>query len=90
MLKYVFQFKHKQVDMEEFIAYVIRNLVDSPDEVKIDIFDGSKSSVIEIRVHTDDVAKLVGRQGRTIKALRQISMTVAARLGRKVRLEIVQ
>ncbi|MCB1072566.1 MAG: KH domain-containing protein [Chlamydiia bacterium] len=76
--------------MEEFVAYVIRNLVDSPDDVKIDIFDGSKSSVIEIRVHNDDVAKLVGRQGRTIKALRQISMTVAARLGRKVRLEIVQ
>lgn len=76
--------------MEEFIAYMIRNLVDSPDDVKIDIFDGSKSSVIEIRVNNDDVAKLVGRQGRTIKALRQIAMTVAARLGRKVRLEIVQ
>ncbi|MCB1115781.1 MAG: KH domain-containing protein [Chlamydiia bacterium] len=76
--------------MEEFIAYVIRNLVDSPDDVKIDIFDGSKSSVVEIRVAGDDVAKLVGRQGRTIKALRQISMTLAARLGRKVRLEIVQ
>lgn len=76
--------------MEEFIAYMIRNLVDSPDDVKIDIFDGSKSSVVEIRVHNDDVAKLVGRQGRTIKALRQIATNVAARLGRKVRLEIVQ
>lgn len=76
--------------MEEFVAYVIRNLVDSPDDVKIDIFNGAKSSVVEIRVHNDDVAKLVGRQGRTIKALRQISMTIAARLGRKVRLEIVQ
>ncbi len=76
--------------MEGFIAYVIRNLVDSPDDVKVAIFDGSKTSVVEIRVHDDDVAKLVGRQGRTIKALRQISMTVAARLDRKVRLEIVQ
>ena len=76
--------------MEEFVAYVIRNLVDRPDEVKIDIFDGSKSSVVEIRVHDGDVAKLVGRQGRTIKALRQIAQTVATRVGRKVRLEIVQ
>ncbi len=76
--------------MEEFIAYMIRNLVDSPEDVKIEIFDGSKSSVVEIRVNDKDVAKLVGRQGRTIKALRQIAMTVAARLGRKVRLEIVQ
>jgi predicted RNA-binding protein YlqC (UPF0109 family) len=76
--------------MEEFIAYVIRNLVDTPEEVKVDMFDGSQSTVVEIRVNDNDVAKLVGRQGRTIKALRQIAMTVAARLGRKVRLEIIQ
>ena len=76
--------------MEEFVAYVIRNLVDMPEDVKIDIFDGFKNSVVEIRVHDDDVARLVGRQGKTIKALRQIVVTVAARLGRKVRLEIIQ
>ena len=76
--------------MEEFVGYVIKNLVDEPDAVKVDIFDGAKSSVIEIRVDNDDVAKLVGRQGRTIKALRQIAMTVAARLGRKVRIEVIQ
>jgi predicted RNA-binding protein YlqC (UPF0109 family) len=58
--------------------------------VKVDMFDGSQSTVVEIRVNDNDVAKLVGRQGRTIKALRQIAMTVAARLGRKVRLEIIQ
>ncbi len=76
--------------MEEFVAYVIRNLVDTPEDVKIDIFDGLENSVVEIRVHDDDVARLVGRQGKTIKALRQIVVTVAARLGRKVRLEIIQ
>ena len=76
--------------MEDFVAYVIRNLVDSPDDVQISIFDGERSSVVEIQVTEGDVAKLVGRQGRTIKALRTIAMTVAARLGRKVRLEIVQ
>ena len=76
--------------MEEFIAYVIRNLVDFPNDVKVSIFEGLKSSVVEIHVHSDDVAKLVGRQGKTIKALRQIVMTVAARIGRKISLEIVQ
>ncbi|MCB1080274.1 MAG: KH domain-containing protein [Simkaniaceae bacterium] len=76
--------------MEEFVAYVIRNLVDCPDDVQISIYDGERSSVVEIQVADNDVAKLVGRQGRTIKALRTIAMTVAARLGRKVRLEIVQ
>jgi len=76
--------------MEEFIAYMIRNLVDEPDNVQVKIFDGKKSSVVEIEVAKGDIAKLVGRQGRTIKALRTIAMTVAARLGRKVRLEIIQ
>lgn len=76
--------------MKDFIAYIIKNLVDQPDEVKVNIFDGEKSTVVEIQVDTNDIAKLVGRQGRTIKALRIISMVVAARLGRKVRLEIMQ
>lgn len=76
--------------MEEFVSYLIKNLVDRPDDVKINVFDGEKSTVVEIIVDNEDVAKLVGRQGRTIKALRTIAMTVAARLGRKVRLEIVQ
>ena len=76
--------------MQEFIAYLIKNLVDRPDDVEIKLFDGEKSTVIEIHAHTSDIAKLVGRQGRTIKALRTIVMTVAARVGRKVRLEIIQ
>lgn len=76
--------------MKEFVSYIIKNLVDCPDDVAINIYDGEKSSVVEIKVAADDIAKLVGKQGRTIKALRTISMTVAARLGRKVRLEIVQ
>lgn len=76
--------------MEEFVGYLVRNLVEVPDDVKIDIIDGSKSSVIEIQVNEIDIARLVGRQGRTIKALRQIAMIVATRLGRKVRLEIIQ
>lgn len=76
--------------MKEFVSYLIKNLVDHPDGVKIKVFDGKKSTVVEIEVDNEDVAKLVGRQGRTIKALRTIAMTVAARFGRKIRLEIVQ
>ncbi|MBI3236774.1 MAG: KH domain-containing protein [Chlamydiales bacterium] len=51
--------------MKDFIAYIIKNLVDQPDEVKVNIFDGEKSTVVEIQVDTNDIAKLVGRQGRT-------------------------
>lgn len=63
--------------------------MDQPELVNIDIFDGDRSTILEIRVASEDVAKVVGRQGRTIKALRTIAMIVGARFNRKVRLEIV-
>lgn len=90
MITSAFQFEYKWIGMEEFVTYVVQQLVDSPKDVKITAFNGAKSSVIEIRVHPDDVAKLVGRQGRTIEAVRQIAAIIAARSGRKVRLEIIQ
>jgi predicted RNA-binding protein YlqC (UPF0109 family) len=75
--------------MKEFVSYLVKNLVDQPNEVNVDIYDGDRSTVVEIRVAPTDVAKVVGRQGRTIKALRTIAMTVGARFNRKVRVEVV-
>lgn len=75
--------------MKEFIAYLIKNLVDQPEAVDIKIIEGDKGTVIEVRVSDDDIAKIVGKQGRTIKSLRTIAMTVGARFGRRVRLELV-
>jgi uncharacterized protein len=75
--------------MKEFIAYLIKNLVDQPESVDIQVFDGQQGTIVEIRVSPNDVAKVVGRQGRTIKSLRTIAMTIGARFGRKVRLEVV-
>jgi uncharacterized protein len=75
--------------MKDFVAYLVKNLVDQPDGVNVDVFEGEKSTVIEIRVSPNDVAKVVGRGGRTIKALRTIAMTVGARFDRKVRVEVV-
>jgi predicted RNA-binding protein YlqC (UPF0109 family) len=75
--------------MKDFIAYLIKNLVDQPDSVDVQIIDGEQGTVVEIRVSQEDVAKVVGRQGRTIKSLRTIAMIVGARFGRRVRLELV-
>ena len=74
--------------MKEFIAYLIKNLVDLPDAVDINVVDGEQGIMVEIKVSPQDVGKVVGRQGRTIKALRTIAMTVGARVGRRVRLEV--
>jgi len=75
--------------MKEFIAYLIKNLVDQPDAVDVTVTDGQDGTLIEVRVSESDVAKIVGKQGRTIKSLRTIVMTVGARFGRRVRLELV-
>ncbi len=75
--------------MKEFIAYLIKNLVDQPESVDVQVFDGQQGTVVEIRVSSNDVAKVVGKQGRTIKSLRTIAMTVGARFGRRVRVELI-
>ena len=75
--------------MKEFIAYLVKNLVDQPDAVDVKVIENPDSTVIEVHVSEGDVAKIVGKQGRTIKSLRTIVMTVGARFGRRVRLELV-
>jgi len=76
--------------MKEFVAYLIKNLVDVPDAVDVNLVDQEEGTRIEVKVSAQDVGKVVGRQGRTVKALRTIAMTVGARIGRRVRLEVIQ
>lgn len=75
--------------MKDFVTYLIKNLVDEPEGVDINIFEGERSTIVEVKVDQDDVAKVVGRQGRTINALRTVAMTVGARFGRRVKIELI-
>ena len=75
--------------MKEFIEYIVKNLVDNPESVKIELFEGERSTVVEVHVDGGDVAKVVGRQGRTIKALRTLALTLGSRYDKRVRLELV-
>ena len=76
--------------MKDFFTYVVQNLVDEPDSVDIQVVEGENGTLIEVRVSPDDVAKVVGRKGRIINSLRTIAMTVGARFGQRVRLELIQ
>ncbi|CRX39326.1 KH domain-containing protein [Estrella lausannensis] len=76
--------------MKEFIEYIVKNLVDEPDQVTVHCDQGEKGLVVEIRVGQKDIGKVVGRKGTTINALRTIAMTACARLGHKVRVELVE
>ncbi len=75
--------------MHQFIAYLIKNIVDKPDAVEVKATDIENDTILEVRVSAEDVAKVVGRQGRTIKSLRTIATSVGARLGRRVRVELI-
>lgn len=76
--------------MKDFVEYIVKNLVEHPDDVKIECFEGERGMIVEIRVNAEDVGKVVGKRGSTINAIRTISMMVCARLGRKVRVELVE
>jgi hypothetical protein len=76
--------------MKEFIEYIVKNLVDSPSDVNVNCYEGDRGMVVEVKVNPQDIGKVVGRKGNTIKSLRTISMMICARLGRRVRVEIVE
>jgi predicted RNA-binding protein YlqC (UPF0109 family) len=76
--------------MEEFVAYLIKNMVNVPEQVDIRAVEGQNGLLIEIRVADEDVGKVVGRKGNVIRSLRTLAMSIGARLGRRVHLEIIQ
>jgi uncharacterized protein len=76
--------------MEDFVAYIIKNLVSKPEDVTVSSIDEQEQICIEIRVAAEDVGKVIGRRGNTINALRTIVRTVATRLGRKAQVELIQ
>ncbi len=76
--------------MEEFLRYLVRNLVDKPDEVKVVCKEGDRSLILEIQVDKEDIAKVVGRGGKTIQSLRTLASIVSTRLGRKAHVVLVE
>jgi hypothetical protein len=76
--------------MKEFIEYLVKNLVEKPDAVDVQVIDQEEGMRVELRVAPEDIARVVGRQGRTIQALRTIAITIGARFGRRVRVELIE
>lgn len=76
--------------MEEFVAYLVKNMVNQPEMVDIRSMDGNGGTLIEIRVAPEDVGKVVGRKGNVIRSLRTLAMIIGVRMGRRIHLEVVQ
>ena len=75
--------------MKELLTYVARNLVDNPDQVSVNQYDGDGETVLELRVAPEDMGKVIGRQGRIAKEIRVLIRSVAQRSGKRVSVEIV-
>ena len=69
------------------LNHLVREIVDNPDEVSVSVVDTPRGELIEVRVHPDDLGRVIGRQGRTAKALRTVINALAG--GRKVRVDVV-
>ena len=76
--------------MKELIEYVVKTLVDHPDEIRISEIEGERTIVFELRCHPDDVGKVIGKSGKTVGAIRTLLSTVAARQNRRAMLEVVE
>ncbi|MDA2980330.1 MAG: RNA-binding protein [Actinomycetota bacterium] len=73
--------------LDRALNHLVREIVDNPDEVSVSVVDTPRGELIEVRVHPDDLGRVIGRQGRTAKALRTIINALAG--GRKVRVDVV-
>ncbi len=74
---------------KDLVEYIVKSLVDLPDEVEINVVEGEKSTILELRVASEDVGKVIGKQGRIAKAIRTILSASATRDGKRAVLEIL-
>lgn len=76
--------------MKELVEAIARALVDRPDEVQVKAVEGSQVTVLELRVHPEDLGKVIGRQGRTAKAVRTILGAAGVKVRKRYTLEILE
>jgi uncharacterized protein len=76
--------------MQELIAFIARSLVDTPDAVKVTMTEEEDVVTVELAVAADDLGKVIGKQGRTARAMRSILAAAATKKNLRSRLEIVE
>ncbi|MCK5056026.1 MAG: KH domain-containing protein [Candidatus Aminicenantes bacterium] len=76
--------------MKELVETVCKSLVDNPEEVKVTQIDGEQTTILELRVHQSDLGKVIGKQGRTARAIRTILAAAGMKQRRRFNLEIIE
>ena len=76
--------------MKELITYIARALVDNPEQVSVSEVEGNQTSVLELKVAKEDLGKVIGKQGRTARAMRTILSAASAKVKKRTVLEIIE
>ena len=76
--------------MKELIRYIAQALVDHPEEVTVNEVEGKQTSVLELKVAKEDLGKVIGKQGRTARAMRTILGAASGKLKKRTVLEIIE
>ncbi len=76
--------------MKELVQYIAQSLVDYPEQVEVAEIEGNQTSVLELKVAKEDLGKIIGKQGRTARAIRTLLSAVSAKEKKRTILEIIE
>ncbi len=77
-------------ELKELISFIARALVDEPDDVTVDVVDGEDAIILELTVAEGDLGKVIGKDGRTARAMRALLSATSARLRKRAVLDILE
>ncbi|WP_457568405.1 KH domain-containing protein [Desulfurobacterium sp.] len=76
--------------VKELVECIVKKLVDNPEAVSVVETEGERTVIVELKVDSKDLGKVIGKQGRTAKAIRTLISSVAAKSGKRAVLEIIE
>ena len=76
-------------DLKELLEYLASALVDNPDEVQVEVIEGERSVILQLKVNVEDIGKVIGKQGRIAQALRTLVKAAATKQGKNAIVEIL-
>lgn len=76
--------------MKELLMRIVKQIVDNPEKVKVKEVKGEQNIILELSTAKEDIGKVIGKQGRTIKALRTLLNAASVKTGHRVTLEVIK
>jgi predicted RNA-binding protein YlqC (UPF0109 family) len=74
---------------KDLVEYIVKSMVDDPGQVMVNVVEGEKSTILELRVAASDIGKVIGKHGRIAKAIRTVLQAATAKSGKHTVLEIL-